>query len=147
MAHVGGKTLMKLKILALVIACGISSCSRSEGPVSASSGVYVVGKFFDAGSKVQNGEIGPAIVSLDGAMIYIASSDEVVAGLLQHNPKGWTMGSPSPQCIVHCAAGKQRLLEMLRDGAIIKIKDGELFMEASDGRRATGWTAASERVD
>ncbi|WP_312687453.1 hypothetical protein [Brevundimonas nasdae] len=140
---------MKLKVLALAlaIACSTSSCLRSAAPDPALSGVYVVGTFFDAGSKVQNGEIGPTIVSLDGAMIYIASSDEIIAGTLQHEPKGWTMETPSPLCIVHCAAGKQRLQEMLRDGAIITIKDGELFVEASDGRRATGWPAANKFVD
>lgn len=149
---------MKLHVLALAMTCGVASCSASESPTrneipafvkadanalalsqEPTDDVYVVNAFFDAGSGTQNPDIGPAIVTLDSPMIYIASFDDVTAGSLQFTPQGWTMSEPLPQCRVNCAAGKQRLLAMLHTKAKITInQDGLLEIRAPDGSRATG---------
>ena len=134
--------------LALMIACGVASCSGSEAPYHPLNDVYVVDAFFDAGSEAPVADIGPAIVTLADPMIYIASSDGVVAGPLLATPEGWTMREARPQCTVNCPAGKDRLQAMLRDGAIMTFdEDGTLLVQSPEGRRATGAPAPAPRVE
>ena len=110
--------------------------------------VYIVSAFFDAGSSVQASNVGPAFVALDTPMIYIAASNDLVAGGMQYTPEGWTMGEPLPQCSDNCAGGKERLLSMLRAGAKIRIdEEGMLVVRTEDGRQALGTPAPMNLVD